>query len=114
MENRYESRGESRGDSRGGDRGGDRGGSRSDGPGGRGARPRGKFFKGPRRKQCRFCTEENMTIDYKNVSMLRQFLTERAKIVPRRTTGNCAKHQRQMTEAVKRARVLALVPFTVE
>ncbi|MFH1074857.1 MAG: 30S ribosomal protein S18 [Candidatus Firestonebacteria bacterium] len=107
MENRYESRGDSRG--------GDRGGSRFEGPGGRGERrPRGKFFKGPRRKQCRFCTEENMTIDYKNVSMLRQFLTERAKIVPRRTSGNCAKHQRQMTEAVKRARVLALVPFTVE
>jgi len=104
MENRYEPRGESRGDR----------GPRADGPAGRDRRPRGKFFKGPRRKQCRFCTEENMTIDYKNVSMLRQFLTERAKIVPRRTTGNCAKHQRQLTEAVKRARVLALVPFTVE
>ena len=109
MENRYESRGDSRGDSRGGDRGG----ARSSGPGGE-RRPRGKFFKGLRKKQCRFCSEENLTIDYKNVSMLRQFLTERAKIVPKRTTGNCAKHQRQLTEAVKRARVLALVPFTVE
>ncbi|MCX5776781.1 MAG: 30S ribosomal protein S18 [Candidatus Firestonebacteria bacterium] len=105
MENRYESRGSSRGDSRD---------TRSDGPGGRERRPRGKFFKGLRKKQCRFCSEENLTIDYKNVSMLRQFLTERAKIVPKRTTGNCAKHQRQLTEAVKRARVLALVPFTIE
>ena len=97
-------------DSRG-DRGDSRG-PRADGPGGR--RPRGKFFKGPRKKVCRFCTEENQVIDYKNVAMLRQFLTERAKISPRRATGNCAKHQRQLTEAIKRARVLALVPFSVE
>lgn len=109
MEKRYESRGESRG----GDRGDSRG-PRADGPGGRGARPRGKFFKGPRKKQCRFCTEENQVIDYKNVAMLRQFLSEKAKIMPRRATGNCAKHQRFLTEALKRARVLALVPFTVE
>ena len=105
MEKRYEPRGESRGESRG---------PRPDGPGGRGVRPRGKFFKGPRKKQCRFCTEENQVIDYKNVAMLRQFLSEKAKIMPRRATGNCAKHQRFLTEAMKRARVLALVPFTVE
>ena len=108
MESRYEGRGDSRGDR------GDSRGPKAEGPGGRGARPRGKFFKGPRKKVCRFCTEENQVIDYKNVAMLRQFLTERAKISPRRASGNCAKHQRRLTEAIKRARVLALVPFSVE
>ena len=83
---------------------------------GKGRRPRqdkGKHFYKPfKKKHCRFCVENAPGIDYKNVSMLRGFLTERAKIVPRRMSGNCAKHQRLITVALKRARVLALVPFT--
>ena len=64
-----------------------------------------------RRKYCRFC-EDNVEIDYKNVAVLKEFLTERGKIIPRRITGTCAKHQRELTTAIKRARMLALIPFT--
>ncbi|MCG0277654.1 MAG: 30S ribosomal protein S18 [Thermanaeromonas sp.] len=53
-------------------------------------------------------------VDYKDVNRLRKFLTERGKIIPRRITGNCARHQRQLTRAIKRARIMALLPFTVE
>ncbi|TBV81791.1 MAG: 30S ribosomal protein S18 [Desulfobulbaceae bacterium] len=69
-----------------------------------------KFFS--RRKVCRFCSEKGLLIDYKDVKNLRSFLTERGKIVPRRIYGNCAKHQRQLTEAIKRARQIALLPYS--
>lgn len=64
-----------------------------------------------RRKVCRFCAEKNLTIDYKEPRTLRFFVTERGKIVPRRISGNCAAHQRQITEAIKRARNIALLPI---
>jgi small subunit ribosomal protein S18 len=77
--------------------------------GGRGGR--GKvFFK---KKVCRFCTQK-LKIDYKDADTLRRFTTERGKILPRRITGTCAKHQREVAAAVKRARVLALLPFVVK
>ncbi len=64
-----------------------------------------------RRKVCRFCADKSLVIDYKAPQVLRYFITERGKLVPRRISGNCAKHQRQVTRAVKRARMLALMPF---
>jgi len=64
-----------------------------------------------RRKSCRFCADPDLVIDYKDVRMLRGFITERGKIVPRRISGNCAKCQRQIATAVKRARVIALLPY---
>ena len=64
-----------------------------------------------RRKSCRFCADSDLVIDYKDVRMLRGFITERGKIVPRRISGNCAKCQRQIATAVKRARVIALLPY---
>ena len=63
-----------------------------------------------RRKVCRFCAEKNLTIDYKEPRTLRYFISERGKIVPRRISGNCARHQREITEAIKRARNIALLP----
>ncbi|MGI6772710.1 MAG: 30S ribosomal protein S18 [Clostridiales bacterium] len=65
-----------------------------------------------RRKVCTFCVEKAEFIDYKDVAKLRRFVSERAKILPRRTTGTCAKHQRELTTAIKRARHLALLPYT--
>ena len=65
-----------------------------------------------RRKVCRFCVDPNLPLDYKHPEVLRQFLSERAKIIPRRITGNCARHQRQLTREIKRARNVALLPFT--
>lgn len=65
-----------------------------------------------RRKVCRFCTDPSLKIDYKDPKTLRNFITERGKIMPRRITGNCASHQRELTRAIKRARILALLPFT--
>ncbi|MGB9792331.1 MAG: 30S ribosomal protein S18 [Thermacetogeniaceae bacterium] len=73
-------------------------------------RERGK----KRKKVCSFCVEDIKTIDYKDVHRLRKFITERGKILPRRISGNCAWHQRQLTVAIKRARNMALLPFTVE
>ena len=64
-----------------------------------------------RRRACRFCTDKEIVIDYKDPKTLKNFVTERGKIVPRRIFGTCAKHQRQLTEAVKRARQLALLPY---
>ncbi len=77
-------------------------------------RPGGKFRKGGpiRKKVCRFCADK-VEIDYKNLSLLRAFVTERGKILSGRVTGTCAKHQRELDTAVKRARMLALLPFTV-
>lgn len=68
----------------------------------------------PRRKVCSFCVDKVEEIDYKEAGKLRRFITERGKILPRRISGNCAKHQRQMTTAIKRARNVALLPFTCE
>ena len=68
----------------------------------------------PRRKVCSFCVDKVEHIDYKDVAKLRRFVTERGKILPRRISGNCAKHQRQVTVAIKRARNIALLPVTAE
>ncbi len=65
----------------------------------------------PRRKVCAFCVDKIEQIDYKDIPKLRRYLSERAKIVPRRVTGTCAIHQRQLTVAIKRARHLALLPY---
>ena len=67
-----------------------------------------------RKKVCVFCGDKNGVIDYKNVAMLKKYVSERGKILPRRITGTCAKHQRAMTVAIKRARHIALMPYTVE
>lgn len=67
--------------------------------------------KRARKKVCAFCIDRAEHIDYKDVAKLRRYLSERAKIVPRRVTGTCARHQREMTIAVKRARHLALLPY---
>ena len=88
------------------------------GKGGRRGRPgaddRAPFRRrGPvRRKVCRFCADKESSIDYKDTRVLSNFITERGKVVPSRITGNCAKHQRQLTTAIKRARSVALLPFT--
>ena len=66
-----------------------------------------------RRKVCRFCADEAVLIDYKDPQTLKYFITDRGKIVPRRISGNCAKHQRKVALAVKRARMIALMPFAV-
>ncbi|MBO4852670.1 MAG: 30S ribosomal protein S18 [Schwartzia sp.] len=68
----------------------------------------------PRKKVCSFCVDKVEHIDYKDAGKLRRFITERGKILPRRISGNCAKHQRQVTVAIKRARNIALLPFTAE
>ncbi len=70
---------------------------------------RRRFFR--RRKVCRFCADSSLAIDYKDPRTLRFFTTERGKIIPRRVSGNCAKHQRQLSAAIKRARTIALMPY---
>ena len=67
-----------------------------------------------RKKVCVFCADKNNIIDYKDVNKLRRYISERGKILPRRITANCAKHQRALTVAVKRARHIALIPYVVE
>jgi small subunit ribosomal protein S18 len=100
------------GGGRGGDRGGDRGGG---GMGGGGAggddEKRGGRGGFGRKKVCRFCAEKGSHPDFKDQAMLKYFVTERGKIIPRRISGNCAKHQRQVAVAIKRARGLALIPY---
>lgn len=68
----------------------------------------------PRKRVCAFCIDKVESIDYKEGGKLRKYVTERGKILPRRISGNCAKHQRQLTIAIKRARHMALLPFTAE
>ena len=80
------------------------GGRPGGGPGGR-----GKFFR--RKKVCKFCTEKIDAIPYRDVRLLQGFVAERGKIVPRRLTGVCTKHQRRLTRAIKQARNIALLPF---
>jgi small subunit ribosomal protein S18 len=91
-------------------------GSRPSSRGGRGGdgegRPSQRRRGGGRRKVCRFCADKSLKVDYKDVRTLQSFTTEGGKIVPSRTSGNCAKHQRQLAVAIKRARVLALLPFS--
>ncbi len=109
-----------RGEGGGGGGGGRYGGPRPDGGGdrgeGRGGEGRGGGMRrgrpGGRRKVCRFCADKTLKVDYKDVRTLGSFITEGGKIVPSRTSGNCAKHQRQLAVAIKRARVLALLPFS--
>jgi small subunit ribosomal protein S18 len=74
---------------------------------------RGKSRGGSRRKVCRFCADSATAIDYKSPQLLRSFITDRGKIVPRRISGTCARHQRSLSLAIRRARTLALMPFTV-
>ncbi len=72
-------------------------------------RPQRKFFH--KRKFCKFCNDSTLKIEYKQTVLLKDFLTERGKIMPRRITGSCAKHQRELTVAIKKARVIALLPY---
>jgi small subunit ribosomal protein S18 len=75
---------------------------------GNGKRKRRVFH---RRKVCRFCADSSLSIDYKDQKQLKYFITERGKIIPRRISGTCAKHQRALTRAIKRARTIALLPY---
>lgn len=67
-----------------------------------------------RPKFCYYCVEKQEHVDYKDVEKLRKYISERGKIIPRRVTGNCAKHQRLLTEAIKRARYMALLPYSLD
>ena len=91
--------------------GGPRGGGGGGGGGGRG-RGRGRYV--PRRKVCQFCVDKIAVIDYKEPARLRRYISDRGKIEPRRKSGTCARHQRALSVALKRARHLALLPFTAE
>ena len=73
-------------------------------------RPERRFFSRP--KFCQFCSDKELSIDYKKVDLLKRFITDDGKIRPRRQTGTCAKHQREVAAAIKRARHIALLPFT--
>ncbi len=73
-------------------------------------RPQKKLFT--RKKSCRFCGEKDLVINYKDVKTLRSFVSERGKIIPRRIVGTCATHQRQLCEAIKRARQIAFLPYS--
>lgn len=77
---------------------------------GEGGAPERRYFAKP--KSCQFCSDKQLTIDYKKVDLLRRFITEEGKIRPRRQTGTCARHQRALAVAIKRARHIALLPFT--
>ena len=73
-----------------------------------------KAFRRPRKKVCQFCADKSQEIDYKDVEKLKRFVSEKGKILPRRVTGTCALHQRKVTAAIKRARTVALLPYTAE
>ncbi|HIU00971.1 MAG TPA: 30S ribosomal protein S18 [Candidatus Coproplasma excrementavium] len=75
---------------------------------------RKNYKKSSRKKVCVFCQEKVESIDYKDVARLKKFITEGGKIVPRRMSGTCAKHQRELSKAIKRARIAALLPFKGE
>lgn len=75
-------------------------------------RPQRRYFARPR--ECQFCSDKSIKIDYKNIEVLRRYIMEDGKIRPRRQTGACAKHQRELARAVKRARHIALLPFVGE
>ena len=80
----------------------------------RDAKRQGVKMRRSKRKVCAFCSDKAEFIDYKDIAKLRKYVTERGKILPRRISGTCAKHQRELTSAVKRARNIALLPFTTE
>ena len=95
--------------------------SRRDGPPGGGSRDARSYGGGaggglrrPRRKVCTFCVDKVQRIDYKDVGRIRRYISERGKIDPRRKSGTCAKHQRMLTAALKRARLMAMLPYTAE
>lgn len=67
-----------------------------------------------RKRVCNFCADKVESIDYKDINKLKKYITERGKILPRRITGNCAKHQRELTKAIKRARQVALLPYSAD
>lgn len=73
-----------------------------------------KIRRAPKKKVCAFCAEKNKEIDYKDVARIRRFVTEKGKIIPRRASGVCAAHQRQLAVAIKRARFMALLPYKGE
>ena len=75
---------------------------------------RRKSFGMHRKKVCQFCAEKTERIDYKDVETLKKYVTERGKILPRRVTGTCTMHQREVTKAIKRARTVALMPFVAD
>ncbi len=78
---------------------------------GRGQKKKKTYYQ--KRKMCRFCVDKNLQISYKDFNSLRYFITERGKIIPRRISGTCAKHQRKLSSAIKRARVISIMPFSV-
>ena len=78
-----------------------------------GRRPNGRMRRS-RKKVCAFCSDKSEFIDYKDINKLRKYVTERGKILPRRISGTCAKHQRELTSSIKRARNIALLLFTTE
>jgi len=75
---------------------------------------RGKDKRSDKKKRCKLCAKKVKDIDYKDVDLISNFMTDRAKMVPRRTSGNCAKHQRELARAIKRARTVALVPYQLD
>jgi len=77
----------------------------------RSEKPQSRRYFLPRKKVCRFCEKDVRDIDYKNVDILKRYVADRGKIAPRRLTGTCAYHQRRLSTAIKRARLLALLPF---
>jgi len=79
-----------------------------------GKRPFNSNKRAPRRKVCTFCVDKAESIDYKDIAKLRKFVTENGKILPRRMSGVCAKHQRMLTTAIKRAREMALLPYVAD
>src|SRR4029077_1283022 len=91
--------------------GGGRGGSSSGGPGGQQGKKK-FFFR--RKRVCKFCVEKLEYIDYKDIKTLQQFIPERGKILPRRISGTCALHQRKLQNAIKRARIAAMLPFATD
>lgn len=77
----------------------------------RGERTQARRYFLPRKKSCRFCEKKVRDVDYKNVDILKRYVADRGKIAPRRLTGTCSYHQRRLSTAIKRARLLALLPF---
>ncbi len=77
-------------------------------------KPKRSFTGHSRKKVCQFCADKTVTIDYKDVDTLKKYISERGKILPRRITGTCTMHQREVTKAIKRARIAALMPFDAD
>lgn len=91
--------------------------SREGRPGAQPRTPGGMMRRGSSRRRpkfCYYCVEKQEHVDYKDVEKLKKYVSERGKIIPRRVTGNCAKHQRLLTEAIKRARYMALLPYSLD